>query len=542
MPDDANFAATLSARARAHPGATALIESGARRTITFGALESLAGRYAHGLARWGVRSGDRALYLLRPSIDSYAVFYALLRLGAVPVLMDPRMGLRRLLTCIAVVRPRVVLAVPLVHAVRVFARQPFAAAQVLITAGRRWFWGGVRLSECLAEDGTLGNPPTAPADASFLPFTSGSTGAAKAVFYDHAMLRQQVAVMHDVCDWREGMRVVMAYAPFVPYALADGLAAILPDIDFSRPAAANPARIVEAVRQYAAQCAFASPIVWIRLARYCERNGIALPTLERAVTAGAPVPADLHRRLLPVLHRDGQLYTPYGATEAMPLTTTCTSELVDTWEETRRGGGTCVGTPLACVEIRIIRVTDDPIPVWADDLCVPEGAIGEIVVGGPLVSPAYPDRPDETARAKIRRGPHVLHRMGDLGRRDATGRLWFCGRKSDRIETRHGLLPSGPLESIFDQHPAVFRSAVVGMGPIHARTVVACVELDAGETFTPRLEAELSALTTGTCYEGVVTRFFPHRGFPVDTRHNSKIRRDELAGWAAARLSRRARS
>lgn len=539
MPSDANFAATLTARARDQPRATALIEPDGRR-VTFADLESLSLRYAHGLARQGVRHGDRALYMLRPSIDGYAVFYALLRLGAVPVLMDPRMGFRRLIDCITAVRPRVILAVPLVHAVRTFVRRPFAGAEVLITAGHRWFWGGARLDQCRAENGEFTNRATAPGDASFLPFTSGSTGTPKGVFYDHAMLTAQMAVMREVCGWREGMRVVMAYAPFVPYALADGLTAILPDMDFSRPAAADPARIVQAVAEHGADCAFASPIIWSHVARYCERFGISLPTLERAVTAGAPVSANLHRRLRPLIHPDGQLFTPYGATEAMPLTTTGSAELSDTWKLARSGHGTCVGKPLPGVEIRIIRVTDDPLPEWSDALRAPDGAIGEIVAGGPFVSPSYPDRPDEDARAKIRceGGGRLFHRTGDLGRRDAEGRLWFCGRKSDQVETRQGAIPSVPLENILDEHPAVFRSAVVGLGKRGAQRVVACVELEPGHTFSPRLEGELAALTDGTCFERVVTRFLPHRGFPVDARHNSKIRRDELAAWAERQCAR----
>lgn len=537
MIDDANFAATLTVRARASPTQLALIEQHGGR-ITFADLDRLTNRFASGLARQGVRRGDRALYMLRPSIEGYAVFYALLRLGAVPVLMDPRMGLRRLLESITSVRPRVMVAVPLLHAVRTVMPRAFSGAEVLITAGSRWFWGGARLADCLAADDGFSNGRTAPSDPSFLPFTSGSTGPPKGVFYDHAMLRQQVAVMRDVCDWREGMRVVMAYAPFVSYALADGLTVILPTMDFSRPAAAEPARIAAALNDYQAQCGFASPIVWMHLVRFAERHGITFPALQRAVTAGAPVASDLHRRLRPLLHREGQLFTPYGATEAMPLTTTGTKELAATWEMTRQGFGTCVGKPLSSVDISIIRVTDEAIPEWTADLCVPEGAIGEVVVGGPLTSPRYDARPDETARAKISRNGQILHRMGDLGRLDADGRLWFCGRKADRIETRGGMIPSVPLENVFNEHPAVFRTAVVGVGPRDDRAVVACVELEAGATFTPALAGELDALARGTCFEGVVSRYVPHRGFPVDARHNSKIRHDQLTAWAERQCAR----
>jgi acyl-CoA synthetase (AMP-forming)/AMP-acid ligase II len=546
--DDANFATTLSTRAAAHSDRTALIEPGSRsaaggsrwRAVSFGELESMGDCYACGLARHGVRRGDRALYLLRPSIESYAVFYALVRLGAVPVLIDPVIGLRRLLACIETARPRVIMAVPIVHVLRTFARRAFGSAEVLITTGHRWLWRGVRLSQCRASTGHAAVGATAPADPSLLPFTSGATGPAKPVHYDHEMLRRQVGMLREVCGWREGMQAVMCFAPFVPYALADGLTAILPDIDYSRPAAADPARVVESIAEHGAECAFASPIVWAHLARYCERKSIALPTLQRAISAGAPVSTDLHRRLKPILHPDGQLYTPYGATEAMPLTTTHTSALADTWEHTRRGHGICIGRPLSGVDVWIIRVTEQPIPVWSDDLCLPTDSVGEIVVGGGIVSPVYPGRPDETHRAKIRQGDRVLHRTGDLGRRDAGGRLWFCGRKSQRIETRDGMLAPVAVESVFNQHPAVFRTALVGVGEPGGEMPVACVELEPGKKFSPQLEAELIALTRGTWIEGRVTRFLAHRGFPVDVRHNSKIRRDVLARWATSVLGSRA--
>ncbi len=535
MPEDAHFSATLSAQAHHRPEATALIEPGPRRNggatwrrITFRELDALADRYATGLARHGVRRGDRALYLLRPSIDGYAVFYALLRLGAIPVFIDPRMGLGRLLACVETTRPRVALTVPLFRAVARFLRSPFAATELWITSR------GLR--RCLAEGGTMPREPAAPGDICHLPFTSGSTGPAKPVCYTHAMVRAQVGLVREVCGWRAGMKVVMCFAPFVPYALADGLSAILPDMDFSRPANARLSRIVEALTAHQAECAFASPIIWMKLARYCERERIELRTLGRAVSAGAPVQPELHRRLRALLHAEGRLYTPFGATEAMPVTTTDSVELADTWQQTRDGYGTCVGRPLPGIEVRVIRVTDEPIPRWSDELCAPPGIIGELVVGGAIVSPAYPGRPDATARAKIGRNEDLLHRTGDLGRVDAEGRVWFCGRKSQRIETAAGMLAPVAVENIFNEHPSVFRTALVGVGPRGAELPVACVELERGERFSARLERELVALADATCLKGVVTRFLPHPGFPVDPRHNSKIKREELAVWAAGKV------
>ncbi|HEV8355516.1 MAG TPA: fatty acid CoA ligase family protein [Gemmatimonadales bacterium] len=543
METDANFAATLSAWAVRRPAHPALIEPGPRRaarpgwrSVTFSELEALANRYASGLARAGVRLGDRVLYLLWPSIEGYAAFYALLRLGAIPAFIDPRMGLRPLLASVRAIRPRVVIAEPVFHALRLIARRPFATAEVLITSGRRLMPGSRSLRTFRSEGEETTAVKAGPGDECYLPFTSGATGPAKGVFYTHGMVRAQIGLVREVCAWREGMSAVMCYAPFVAYALADGLTAILPDIDFSQPAAARPSRIVEALTAHRAECAFASPIVWMHLVRHCEKEHVKLPDLRRAVASGAPVQPGLHQRLARIIHPEGRLYTPYGATEAMPVTTADSLTLADTWQQTRDGSGTCVGKPLPGIEVRVIRVTDEPIPDWSDDLCVAPGAIGELVVGGSVVSPAYADRPDETSRAKIRRGGEVLHRMGDLGRVDEEGRVWFCGRKSHRLETRAGMLAPVPLENIFNEHPNVFRAAVIGLGPPGAAVPVACVELERGATFTSRLEAELIELADATCFKGVVTRFLPHPGFPVDPRHNAKIKREELAVWAAKKL------
>lgn len=539
MTDDIGLPAALSRWARAGPDRTALLEPvrrGGWRPTSFGELDVLSNRYAIGLTRAGVRAGDRVLYLLRPSAEGYAVFYALLRIGAVPAFLDPRMRVARMLACIAAIRPRVVVAVPALQALRVVARRSFAGAELAITAGRRWLWGGPTLRQCLAGSETAMPAPVTPETECYLPFTSGSTGPPKGVYCTHGMVEAQCHLVRELSGWREGDRTVMCYAPFVPFALADGVTVILPDMDFSRPAAADPRRIAAAVTEHEADYAFASPIVWLNLVRHDGRAPLALSSLRHAIAAGAPVPAKLHARLTRLMHPEGRLHTPYGATEAMPLTSIDTASLACTWEDARNGYGTCVGRPLSGVQLEIIRVSDDPIPSWSPALRLPAGTVGEIVVAGAVVSPAYSHLPEENIRAKIRCDGRVLHRTGDLGRVDSEGRLWFCGRKAHRIETRDGMLPSVPLENIFDEHPGVFRSAVVGIGPPGAQTPVACVELEPGVRFSPRLVAELRARADATPFRDVVGRFLPHRGFPVDARHNSKIHREALAAWAARSL------
>lgn len=544
MAARASFSVTLAEQARLRPDAAALVVPGGRgaesawRTMSFAELDGEANRFARGLTARGVRPGDRVLLLLKPSFDLYAVLYGLLRLGAVPVFLDPGMGLRHLLRCIGQLRPRVVVAVPPVHAIRTVARGPFAAAEICITAGRRWFWGGATLDSCRAS-GDEPFPDAADDEnaCALLVFTSGSTGPPKGVRFTRRMMHTQSRLLGDAYGWRPGERMVMCFAAFALFSLAHGMTTILPDMDMSRPARARPERILDAVRANRAGHAFASPVIWANLARHCARESLRLDGLRQLLTTGAPIPIDLHRRLRAILPEGAELHTPYGATEALPIATIATGEvLADTACASRAGEGICVGRPLPGVEIALVRVTDDPLPEWSEDLRVVAGEIGEVVVGGDVVSPGYDAQPEADAASKIRRGALLLHRMGDLGRLDEKGRLWFCGRKSHRVETARGMVPPVPVENVFNEHPKVWRTALVGVGARGAQAPVLCVEMERGESFSAGVREELEALAAVTKWKGLVTHFLPHPGFPVDPRHNSKILREELARWAARRM------
>jgi acyl-CoA synthetase (AMP-forming)/AMP-acid ligase II len=189
------------------------------------------------------------------------------------------------------------------------------------------------------------------------------------------------------------------------------------------------------------------------------------------------------------------------------------------------------------MRVRIIRITDDAIAAWSDELEVPAGAIGEVVVQGPIVTRAYFQRPDSTALAKIADGQGgVYHRMGDLGYRDEQGRLWFCGRKSHRVMTAAGTLFTIPCEGVFNAHRDVLRTALVGVGPRGAARPVLCIELrqpTAAEE-QARIERELRELGAAHAHTRDIDRFLFHPSFPVDIRHNAKIFREKLALWAAS--------
>jgi acyl-CoA synthetase (AMP-forming)/AMP-acid ligase II len=287
---------------------------------------------------------------------------------------------------------------------------------------------------------------------------------------------------------------------------------------------------------------FASPAVLERVARYGSARGVKLPTLVRVISAGAPVEAAVIEQFMSMLGEDAQLFTPYGATEALPITSISNREILSPGiaGETRRGAGVCVGKPVPPMRIAVIGIDDEPIAKWTDAVALPQGAVGEIVARGPVVTGSYFKATAATALAKIDDDGELVHRMGDVGYLDDEGRLWFCGRKAHRVVTAGETLFSVPCETIFNAHPDVFRTALVGV-PSRlpgVATPVLCVELDprASRGARSRVERELLELGKAAPHTRGITTILFHPSFPVDARHNSKIVREKLAVWAEARL------
>jgi acyl-CoA synthetase (AMP-forming)/AMP-acid ligase II len=194
----------------------------------------------------------------------------------------------------------------------------------------------------------------------------------------------------------------------------------------------------------------------------------------------------------------------------------------------------CVGRPIGEVEIRIIKITDSPIENWSDDLVLPQGEVGEITVKGEVVTRAYYNNHNADRLSKIEDNDAFWHRMGDLGWQDSSGRIWFCGRKGHRVITEKQTLFTIPCEAIFNNHPAVFRSALVGTGEKGSQTPVICIELKKGvsQSKIEQIRHELlEAAASSPLTESIKTILF-HEDFPVDIRHNSKIFREKLAVWA----------
>lgn len=531
---NANIARHLGLMAAASPGRAALkIPRGRMRsgdidylTLTFAELDTEVAAWSARLAAAGVRRGDRTLVMVRQGLPLIASAFALFRLGAVPVVIDPGMGLKHFLACVARSRPRALVGIPFAQLVSRLFRAAFSSVEVRVSASRALT---ARLSSAAPP------PPdatelvaSAPDELAAILFTSGSTGAPKGVCYEHGMFDAQVRLIRDTYRIAPGEIDLPLLPIFALFNPALGMTTIVPEIDPRRPAAVDPAKIVQAIRQENVTNSFGSPTLWGRIGDHCRAHRLTLPSLRRVLCAGAPVPAALWRASHAFLTR-GQLHSPYGATEALPVATVSADDV-----QSASGRGACVGQPVAEIAVKIVAITDAPIATLADARELPPGEIGEIIVRGPVVTKSYDALPAATTAAKITDGAALWHRMGDCGYLDADGGLWFCGRKAERVETVAGVLHTEPCEQIFRSHPLAARCALIGLGPPSQQRPALVVELNLPDSRACRsLARELRVLARAHEATRAITIFYFRSRFPVDVRHNAKIHRLALAKWAA---------
>jgi acyl-CoA synthetase (AMP-forming)/AMP-acid ligase II len=521
--------------------------------LSYGELDTRSDAIAAGLHAYGIRRGMRTVVMVRPSPEFFLLMFALFKLGAVPVLVDPGIDRSALKKCLDEAAPEAFIGIPLAQfARRVFGWGLKSIRRVITVGTRAWpLWRGETLARLerkgaalLAAKVARGEATSMLADThgdevAALLFTSGSTGVPKGVVYRHRHFIAQIDLLREAFGIAPGGVDLPTFPPFALFDPALGLTSIIPDMDPTRPAQADPNKLHDAMERFGITQLFGSPA----LMRVLAEHGKPLPTLRRVTSAGAPVPPDVVATMRTLLPPDAEFWTPYGATECLPVAVIEAAELQGTREATEAGAGTCVGKPVAANTVRIIKITDEAIAFWRDELCVPQGVIGEITVAGPSATDEYFNRPEATRLAKIRerigaRDERVVHRMGDLGYFDEQGRLWFCGRKSHRVETAGGLMATEQVEPIFNTHRRVARTALVGVGMRGMQLPVLCVELKPGvpDSEWVHVQAELERMAMRDVKTARIHHFLRHSGFPVDIRHNAKIGREKLGEWARSQM------
>lgn len=472
----------------------------------------------------------RAALLTPPGVEFFALAFALLRTGIVPVIVDPAIGLKQVGQCLAETKAEIFIGNTLTHTLRKFLG-----------------WGKGTVRHNLSIPQVLHAPRHSPPAPSFsLPtaaspaaviYTSGSTGLPKGALYTQANFSAQLEMLVHTFGITQDEIDLPA---FPLYALIDallGVTSIIPDIRFPSPGKIDPARTCAAIRRFNVTNTFASPVVLDRLARYGVPLGVKLPSLRRVITAGAPAPIPLQERFRKLLSDETNLFGVYGATETLPIAVVESRELFNGARlKSAQGAGVCLGRPVDGAGVRVIRISESAIQSWDENLVLPAHQVGEITVRGAAVTREYIARDEANRLSKIWDGDEVIHRMGDVGCFDEDGRLWYCGRKAHRVETPHGTFFTEQIEGIFNLHPSVYRSALVGVDG----EPVLWVELEPHARQTDRKQVRRELIDLGGAHPQAaqIKTFLFLKSFPTDTRHNSKIIREKLAHMANKRTAR----
>jgi acyl-CoA synthetase (AMP-forming)/AMP-acid ligase II len=509
--------------------------------LTFLQLDRESDCLAHGFEKIGINRGTRTILMVKPGLEFFIIIFALFKTGAVPVIVDPGMGIRRMVDCFREGRPHAFIGIPVAHVLPTLYPKYFNTVRTWITVGRRWFLKGATLSRVRQvpwrayEMAKTGRDETAA-----ILFTTGSTGPAKGAVYTHGNFDAQLRNIKSHLGISTHEIDLSTFPLFALFWPALGITSVIPDMDPTKPARVNPKKIIEAIVNQGVTSMFASPALLNRVGKYGKQKRIKLPSLKRVISAGAPVSPSVIEQFSFMLCDDAEIHTPYGATEAVPVISISSNEILsETRKLSEQGYGICIGRPINDLDIRIIKISDAPINKWSNDLVVEDNEIGEITVKGDLVTRNYFERPTADALAKIKDGNTVWHRMGDLGWMDSKGRIWFCGRKSHRVTTEKTTLFTIPCEAIFNNHPLVFRSALVGIGPMGRQKPIICVELEHGKDRYNKKEIkkELFELAQQNELTKNINSILFCKSFPVDIRHNSKIFREKLAIWAEKKSS-----
>lgn len=512
--------------------------------VTFRQLEEESNQIALGMNQIGAKPGTRIALMVPPGLKFVSFVFGLFKAGIVTILIDPGMGRKNMVRCLSDARPEGIVGIRLAHMMRTVFASKFPDCKINVKVDRGW-WPGVRSSrrfEKLNPEDFVPHEQDREKEAAII-FTTGSTGPPKGVLYRHRVFLEQARQIRDYFQIEPGSVDVSGFPLFALFNCAMGTTTVFPKMDATRPAEVDPLDIKDAIDHFKADQSFGSPALWNTVSKFAVENGLTFPTIKNVFSAGAPVPPHVLKRIRKIINPDGDAYTPYGATESLPIACNSARTVIkETAAKTEQGCGTCVGEKFPDIDWKLIKVCDEPIPDIKSVVEVRTGEIGELIVRGDVVTDQYVTRTDANAYHKIEDGNSFWHRMGDVGYFDLQNRFWFCGRKSHRVITTTKTLLTVVVEGIANTHSAIYRTALVGVGKVGNQTPVIVAEpwpdhWPRGKAEQQKLRSEILSICQANERSKLVQHVLLKQNLPVDIRHNSKIFREQLVDWVARQIN-----
>jgi len=552
-----NILDKLSSTSDAFPDkiAFAFIRKGNKKktdSISFRELDQKSDRAARYLSNRGFKDGLVTLVLARPSTEFVVLMYAMLKTGAVPLLLPSikirkRSGRAQLRKILNRARPEGVIGSGALLAIRRILRLGPRKLRTINVRNLKKFYSNSNNGSGFTSKKEI-DWTDVPA---FVRYTTGSTGPPKGVIYSHGMLHSLLRTLEsegitsdDVFFGRSGTLIIH---PLIGISSVSIMA---------KPRHIRGQEIVETVSTWGATAAFLSPPSAIHLANYLESHAEShnqspamLKSLTRIYVGGETISAGFVSTIESHLSEErsprGGFRLVYGATEGFPLCQAHASTIIETHPKTESGMGFCLGEPVEGIMIRILSFEDynekfDP-SIASEVSGYGPGSIGEISAMGPAVYSSLIGQdeiefggPKTTAHDSL--DGTNWHRTGDLGYLDQHGRVWIVGRKAHRVRSKNGYtLHTKQIEEIFN-HSLGIRTALVE-GPDNHWPVILVEKDNAPWNETKkRLKEEAKRACGLLGYDGELT-FLQYGGvFPVDSGHEAKIEREKLSNWAKHRL------
>ena len=505
--------------------------------LSYQELKERCLQYQRGLLSLGLTPGKKIIMLVTPGHDFLAFSYAIIASGAVPVFIDPGIGTEKLCECIRNSGAEGAILSSKAQLLYFVKRKLFKHMSILVNASPFAVGVGTNLDFFLnfsaAETTPADRAPDSPA---MVAFTSGATGTPKGAVFSHQTLASQLQIFKEHFKLRVGSKDLPLLPIFSLYSCALGAGVVYYPTPSGRPLDLDPEQICKAVNDLQIESSFGSPTLWAKIAGFMQVHAIEINSLKKIFIAGTSVAKSLITTLNNVIP-SAQIFTPYGATEALPVTLASQSEITSLSFRAANGmEGIAVGKPLNQVEARVIRIVHGNINSEEQIQDLPAGEIGEIIVKGNNISTTYLNNQnaDEANKIKTASG-EVWHRIGDACYRDQENNIYYCGRVAHSVENCTKTLFSEPVELIFNRLDKVKRSALIRYNG------KAAIAIEPEPKFFPANEQdynifleELKELASQTLYTKDLQDFFFFKLFPVDARHNAKIFRDQLGELASS--------
>jgi len=468
----ANLLQQFARAVAADPDGVAIVDGRGRET-RFRDLDAQRQELA---ARWhaqGIRRGDRVLLAMPVDATLYASLAALWSLGAAVVLPEPAMGLKGLR-----------------HALRVTGAKAFCASgwYLLILLLLPRLWGRALLRPGRARGRSAPALEVSGQDIALISFTSGTTGAPKAIPRSHGFLQAQYDAVAPILRSDRAERDLVCFPVFTLINLAERRCSVLPNWPMRKLASVQPDDLASWILAQRVTRALMPPALCDTLC-----NATRAPQLQDVFTGGGPVFPDMIESLTAAT--GARVTCVYGSTEAEPIAHLRSADLSDADQARMRdGAGLLVGHPVPDI---LLRICED-----------------EVQVAGAHVNKGYLD-PAQDAANKIPGGPLIWHRTGDAGRLDSAGRLWLLGRIGTMVATARGPVYPFAIEVSARYWPGVVNSALM---PWEGAALLV-VEGDVQHMAEWRAQAAAVG----------VSKLVHLARIPMDARHVSKVDRAALS-------------